>query len=91
MNIEAEILLHNVFLNHKGEGYLLVGIISKGEIKNEAFLIINGQKVSMNKIKIQNDSKDNTVRIEFEVDREILPSIKWWKLFDKNIEVKNVL
>jgi hypothetical protein len=41
--METEILLHNGFPNHNGEGDLLVGIISRGQIKTDALLVVEGR------------------------------------------------
>ncbi len=50
MNEEAEILLHNGFPNHGGEGDLLVGIVSKGQIEKDAVLIIDQREVMMSNV-----------------------------------------
>jgi len=88
-NQEAEILLQNGFPNHGGQGDMLVGIILKGQVEEDAFLIIEGRKVKMSKIQIQEDLKWNVTRIEFEVERNIKPPVYWWKLYNSKIEVKN--
>ena len=88
-NQEAEILLHNGFPNHGGEGDLLVGIISKGKIEQDAVLIIDEREIQMSKIQVRDDSEWNVTRIEFEVDRNICPPIYWWKLYYNKIKVKN--
>ncbi|MFT6921561.1 MAG: hypothetical protein ACJA1C_000558 [Crocinitomicaceae bacterium] len=89
MNREAEILLHNGFPNHGGEGNLLVGIVSKGQIEKDAVLIIDQREIMMSKIQVREDSEWNVTRIEFEVDRNLNPPIYWWKLYKSKIKVKN--
>lgn len=85
--LETEILLRNGFPNHLGEGDLLVGIISKGEVQKNAVLIIEGREVKMRKIQIREDS--GVASIEFEVDRNIEPPVNWSKLYNSRIKVKN--
>lgn len=87
--LEAEILLHNGFPNHGGDGDLLVGVILNGQISKDAFLLIEDREIKMSKIEIREDLRDNVTRIEFEVNRKIDPPVNWWKLYNTKIKVKN--
>jgi len=89
MNQEAEILLQNGFPNHGGDGDLLVGIISKGQIEKDAIMIINSREIKMSKIHIKYDPDWDVTRVQFEVDKNINPPILWWKLYKSKIKVKN--
>lgn len=86
---EAEIILHNGFHNNDGDGELLVGIISEGQVEKNAVLIIEDYEIKMKIIQIRDDKDYNAIRIEFEVDRNLKPPIKWWKFYNSKIKVRN--
>jgi len=86
--IEAEIFLQNGFPNHNGRGSLLVGTVSKGKIHSKAVLLIEGGEIEMFNIKCWEDNKWNVSRIEFEIEKNLSPSIEWWKYFKTTLRVK---
>ncbi len=87
--VTSEIVLHNGFPNQGDDGILLVGILSKGEVLENAVLKVGDREIKMNKIKIREDAEHKVFRIEFEVDRNIEPPVNWWKLYQNRVEVKN--
>jgi len=91
MNKNPEIQLHNGFSNHGGEGDLLVGIITKGSIAEDAVLIIEDRKIEMSKIQIHEDLDWNVTRIEFEVERNLESPVYWWKLYNSKLGVRNTI